>query len=81
MADYGLSRTSDVMLGAHERASSSGSRKRSRTSHGAGRLRWTAPELLRPPADGGDPFTEASDVYRSVGFRRVGTVRVRTMCG
>lgn len=69
VADYGLARTTEVMLGAHDRtaqsggSSSTGSRKRSR-SHRAGTLRWTAPELLQPAAESGDPFSEASDVYR-----------------
>lgn len=69
MADYGLARTSEVMLGAHDRARarSGGSKRRPRpspTTLRAGTLRWMAPELLQPAADGVDPFTEASDVYR-----------------
>ncbi|CAN0511836.1 unnamed protein product [Laminaria digitata] len=64
VADYGLARTTGVMLGGHDRAHSGSSKKRTRSSYRAGTLRWTTPELLKPPTDGTDPFTEASDVYR-----------------
>lgn len=69
VADYGLARTSEVMLGAHDRAKNGGSSSKRRqrpsaTALRAGTLRWMAPELLQPSADGVDPFTEASDVYR-----------------
>lgn len=67
VADYGLARTREVMVGAHDRAKS-GSKTRGERSTAlrAGALRWTAPELLQPPTDGVDSFTEASDVYRFV---------------
>ncbi len=67
VADYGLAHTSEVMLGAHERAKGSSSKRRAHptlTTLRANTLRWMAPELLQPSADGVDPFTEASDVYR-----------------
>ncbi|CAM9675365.1 unnamed protein product [Scytosiphon promiscuus] len=78
VADYGLAGTREVMLGAHDRAQSSGgssSKRRLRPAFRAGTLRWTAPELLQPPADGTDPFTEASDVYS------VGVIAWEVLCG
>lgn len=64
VADYGLARTSEVMLGAHDRAKSK-SKSRSRPPPPkVGALRWMAPELLQASTDGVDVFTEASDVYR-----------------
>ncbi|CBJ48599.1 Tyrosine kinase, EPH (ephrin) receptor family [Ectocarpus siliculosus] len=76
VADYGLARTSEVMLGAHDRAKTK-SKSRSRPpAPKVGALRWMAPELLQASTDGSvDLFTEASDVYS------VGVIAWEVLCG
>lgn len=67
VADYGLSRTMEVLMcadGSGNAGNSNGGGKRKASSWRSATLRWTAPELIAPPADGCDPYTTASDVYR-----------------
>lgn len=72
VADYGFASTMEVLLCADGsgkptnayNSSSSSLAKHKCMAWRSATLRWTAPELLRPTADGSDPFTPASDVYR-----------------